>query len=210
MTISADSWRTVALITFACATPALGQLDGAKLERSSSLDRTKLQSGSGLKRPTLERLALGISKGELSTAKLEAAASRIPPSKLGELFFGVAQELEKIETKITGTSMGYYMAALTVPDGPKYEAAKQRIREVLLQKDLPASDAVRLYDGGRAQFRQIYQSNVGIAKSEVKDAQEDLRKIREEYHAGTVVDPARADTNLQDEILSELLRIGEE
>jgi hypothetical protein len=166
------------LIALMCTAPAFGQLDGAKLERSPGLERTKLQSSGTLKRPTLKTLALEITKGELSTAKLQAAASRIPPSKLGEMFYGVAQKLEKIEKKVTETSMGYYMAALTVPDGPKYEAAKQRIREVVLQKDLPAKDAVRLYEGGRTQFEQLYRANLGITRDDAEDAVEDLRKIR--------------------------------
>ena len=179
MDSSRDSWRAVTLITLMCTAPVFGQLDGAKLDRGNGLERTKLQPSGSLKRPTLKTLALDIVKGELSPAELQAAASSIPPSKLGEMFFGVAQELEKIEKKITATSMGYYMAALTVPDGPKYEAAKQRIREVVLQKGLSAEDAMRLYDGGRAQFEQLYRGDLGITKSDAVDAVEVLRKIKE-------------------------------
>jgi hypothetical protein len=49
MASSGHSWMAATLIALICTAPAFGQLDGAKLERSPGLERTKLQSGGTLK-----------------------------------------------------------------------------------------------------------------------------------------------------------------
>ena len=159
-------------------------LNGAKLEstrlRSSRLETSRLEPAqkSPLQRPSLQKASSDLTRDGITETKVQGAASSIPPSCLGELFFDVAGEIERLEGGITETSMGYYMAALTEPAGRRYKEAKRRVGEILLQSDLSPEQAAGLYDGGMAVFMDLYRSKMGLTRDGVESGLRDLKEIK--------------------------------
>ena len=154
-----------------------------RLQSNYSLGTRKPQSSPRLRRPSLRTVSPELVRGGLTPRKLEGAASRIPSSQLGFLFFGIAQELEKQEGETTVTALGYYMAALTDPHGSHFADAKRRIEQVVLRSGVSHEEAVRLYDGGLGRFKDLSRSGVGITKDGVGEALVALSDIKAAYHA---------------------------
>jgi len=162
-------------------------LNGAKLEptrlRPSRVETSKLEPAQKLQlqRPSLQKASSDLVRNGITGAKLQGAASSIPPSSLGELFFDVAGELERLEGGVTETSMGYYMAALSDPAGQRYKDAKRRVGEILLQGAITREQAARLYDGGMAVFMGLYRMKVGLTRDGMESGLRDLKEIKLAY-----------------------------
>jgi hypothetical protein len=173
----------VAAVLLAGWEPASCGLERSRLEGCGAVEGSKLEASRlALVRPRLEVLSLELARGGLTTGEVEGAASGIPPSQLGALFFGVARELETLEGGTTETAIGYYMASLTDRRGPHYHDARRRIREAVLDRDLSAEEAAALYDGGRNTFEQLYKARLGISRRAAREALRDLAGIKADYH----------------------------
>lgn len=186
-------------IFMCCASVVWAEPDASRLQSARSLGASKLEPArlhTARRHParlqpmrhvrlpsSVRALSSELVRNTLSTAEVKGAASGIPPSKLGELFYGVGLELERQEGELTHTAVGYYIAALTDPAGEYYADAKRRLREVLLEDELSHEQAVGLYNGGLATFRDLCNSNLGIVKSGISSGLSDLREIKLAYHA---------------------------
>ncbi|MCH7224726.1 hypothetical protein [Haloferula sp. A504] len=126
--------------------------------------------------------AAGNARRGLSEASLQGAATRIPKSRIGELLFDVAGELEGMEVDMREEAVGYYMAALADPEGDRYEEAKRRLRRIFLYGGLPHEEAARLYEGGWSIFTELSEPRIGLDREGLASARRDLRELRAEYH----------------------------
>lgn len=175
------------------AEPARTGIQGSSSLNSAKLEPTRLQPSrveasklepaqkSPLQRPSLQKVSSDLVRDGLTGAKLQGAASSIPPSTLGELFFDVAGELERSEGGVTEASLGYYMAALSDPVGRRYKEAKRKVGEILRQSDLSHEQAVSLYDGGLAVFMGLYRLKMGLTRDGVESSLRDLKEIKLAY-----------------------------
>ena len=159
------------------------QRDGAKLQ-TSKLQGAKLESAKtqpapkkALKPAELQKAANGLAQAGLSGASIKGAVSSVPKSQLGRLFYDVAQVLEIIEGGVTETSVGYYMASLTDPEGAHFKSAKTRLEEIILDKEITLEQAVALYDGGLSTFMGLYDLKLGMTREAVEGGLKELRKM---------------------------------
>ncbi len=165
-----------------------GSLQRGKLESSkltpSQIDGGKLQPGkcdeaqAVVQAARLSKLATELSRGDLTQARVQAAAASAGVSILGELFYGVARELESVEGGVTETAIGYYMAALADPAGARYAEAKKRLLEILLAKDLSTAAATALFDGGVGTLKELCRMDLGLSREGIAHCGRDLDQIQ--------------------------------
>ncbi len=165
-----------------------GKLEGEGVQ-GSELETSKTQSSKldsapkkALEPAALKKAASGLARASLSSAGLHGSVSSVPESQLGTLFYDVGQVLEQMEEGVTETSVGYYMASLTDPEGERFKAAKKRLEEIILDDDLTYEQAVSLYDGGLATFTRLYQMKLGMTSESVQVGMLEMRKIKVAYH----------------------------
>ncbi len=169
----------ISLVMGTSLSPGAGGGERSQLKSASALELGTLEpSRLDRNRPALARPALEPARGGLQDVKLEGAPSSIPPSRLGFLFFGVAQELEKLEGETTETAIGYYMAALTDLRGPRREEAKRKIRSTIGRNDLAPKDARRLFKGGLKKLRDLHRSKLGITRNGLARALGEIRGLK--------------------------------
>jgi len=174
-------------------------LNGAKLEparlRPSKLEPSRLEAAKKHKDgPAFKKVLLDFVRGGFSSDKLQGVVTSIPASRLGELFFDVAGEIERQELRPTATAVGYYMAALTDPKGQRFKEAKQRILEIVLQDGLTQEQAAHLYDGGIATFTELFRLKVGITREGVDHSLRELQKIKTVYQLRSARELSAPDT----------------
>lgn len=182
-----------------------GGLGGATVQpapraASIQLQGARTQAGCGLVHPaTLKQAAQQLTRDGLTQAKLEGAASTIPPSQVGALLFGVAGELEAmVEVDMTDVAVGYYMGSLADPEGERHEAAKRRLHEIFLDLELAHQEAQRIYQVGVETFEQLGRLKIGLTPEGMASARRDLLELKLAYRArreqepeeGSVAQPA--------------------
>lgn len=144
-----------------------------------------------------------VARDDLSETKLQGAASSIPKSRIGELLFDVARELEGMEQDMTEVAVGYYMAALADPEGHRHEAARERLHEIFLDEHLSREEAVRLYDEGKSILTELSEPRIGLTREGLASARRDLGELRAAYHRQRELRAAEAPPVSQDDPASE-------
>ena len=131
------------------------------------------------KSPTLKQAAIQLTRGGLTADKIKATTSGLNSGILGELFYGVAKELETMEGATSDTAVGYYMAALADPEGPCFGEARKRLIDILLADALSGEQANQLFEGGLSTLKGLCGMDVGITPEGLDRCSRELAAIRE-------------------------------